>query len=58
MIIIKIMINAKNTLKKSIDLGKKLKKYNIVSNGYSNYSHVCMIEENYTEALEMANIGS
>lgn len=50
-------VNAKNTLKKSIDLGKKLKKYNIVSNGYSNYSHVCMIEENYTEALEMANIG-
>jgi diguanylate cyclase (GGDEF)-like protein len=50
-------INSKNTLKKTIDLGKKLKKYNIVSNAYSNYSHICMIEKNYAEALEMANIG-
>ncbi len=36
---------AKSTLEKSITLGKELKKYNIVSNGYSNYSHICMIEE-------------
>ncbi|MBZ9687152.1 GGDEF domain-containing protein [Clostridium estertheticum] len=48
---------AKNTLEKSIALGKELKKYNIVSNGYSNYSHICMMEEDYTKALEMANIG-
>lgn len=48
---------AKNTLEKSIALGKELKKYNIVSNGYSNYSHICMTEEDYTKALEMATIG-
>jgi diguanylate cyclase (GGDEF)-like protein len=48
---------AKATLEKSIALGKKLKKYNIVSNGYSNYSHVCMLEENYAEAFEMASTG-
>lgn len=49
--------SAKNILKKSISLGKELKKYNIVSNGYSNYSHICMMEEGYSEALEVANIG-
>lgn len=48
---------SKSTLKKSIALGMKLKKYNIVSNGYSNYSHICMFEEDYTQALEMATIG-
>lgn len=48
---------AKHTLEKSISLGKKLKKYNIVSNGYSNYSHLCMSEEDYKQALEMATIG-
>ena len=48
---------AKNILVKSIALGKKLKKYNIVSNGYSNYSHISMVEEDYLKALEMANIG-
>ena len=48
---------AKATLEKSIALGKKLKKYNIVSNGYSNYSHACMLQEDYAEALEMASIG-
>lgn len=45
---------AKETLEKSITLGTKLKKFNIVSNGYSNYSHVCNIEGNYKKALEMA----
>lgn len=50
-------VSSKDTLKKAIDLGKKLRKYNIVSNAYSNYAHICMIEENYTEALEMAVIG-
>lgn len=50
-------VSAKNTLKKSIELGKKLRKYNIVSNGYSNYSHVCMIEKDYEEAFEMGKTG-
>lgn len=48
---------AKSTLEKSIELGKKLKKYNIVSNGYSNYSHVCLVEGDYYRALEMAKVG-
>lgn len=48
---------AKNTLEKSIALGKELKKYNIVSNGYSNYSHIYLLEVDYVQALEMANIG-
>jgi tetratricopeptide (TPR) repeat protein len=50
-------VKAIETLEKSINLGKKLKKYNIVSNGYSNYSHVCMINKEYTKALEMATLG-
>ncbi len=48
---------AKETLKKSIALGKKLEKYNMVSNGYSNYSHVLIGELNYMEALTMGEIG-
>ncbi|MFY0544045.1 tetratricopeptide repeat-containing diguanylate cyclase [Brevibacillus sp. H7] len=48
---------AKETLEKSIELGKKLKKFNIISNGYSNYSHVYIVEENYADALEMAKMG-
>ena len=48
---------AKSTLEKSIALGIELKKYNIVSNGYSNYSHISMLEENYSQALEMATKG-
>ena len=48
---------AKNTLKKSMALGKELKKFNIVSNAYSNYSHICISEEDYTQAFEMATIG-
>ena len=48
---------AKYTLEKSIELGKKLGRYNIISNAYSNYSHVCFIEKNYTEALHMAKTG-
>lgn len=54
---IKDFDKAKETLEKSIDLGKKLKKYNIISNGYSNYSHICMAEGNYVDALEMAKLG-
>jgi diguanylate cyclase (GGDEF)-like protein len=48
---------AKDTLEKSIALGKKLKKYNIISNGYSNYSHILLEEKNYEAALEMAKKG-
>lgn len=50
-------IKAKETLAKSIQLAEKLEKYNIVSNGYSNLSHVYMEEENYEKALEMAILG-
>lgn len=48
---------AKATLAKSIHLAEKLEKYNIVSNGYSNLSHVYMAEENYEKALKMAILG-
>lgn len=48
---------AKETLEKSIALGKKIKKYNIVSNGYSNYSHICFSAGEYEKALEMADTG-
>lgn len=50
-------VKAKETLLKTIELGKKLEKFNIVSNGYSNYSHVCLVEGKYVEALEMAKKG-
>ena len=48
---------AKGTLKKSIQLGENLEKYNIVSNGYSNYSHICLEHGDYAGALEMAEMG-
>jgi diguanylate cyclase (GGDEF)-like protein len=48
---------SKDTLEKSIALGKKLKKYNIVSNGYSNYSHLYIAEKNYEKALEAGFLG-
>jgi diguanylate cyclase (GGDEF)-like protein len=48
---------AKETLRFSIELGKKTKKYNIVSNGYSNLSHIYLEEENFEKALEMAECG-
>lgn len=48
---------AKNTLEKSIELGRKLNKYNIVSNGYSNYSHICIIQKEYKQAIEMGILG-
>ena len=48
---------AKSTLETTIYLGTKLQKYNIVSNAYSNYSHLCLAENNYTEALKMGNLG-
>lgn len=48
---------AKQTLEESIELGKRLKQYNIVSNGYSNLSHLLMSESNFIEALKMGEIG-
>lgn len=48
---------AKATLEVSIELGKKLNKYTIISNGYSNYSHIYYAEENYEGALKMAKEG-
>jgi diguanylate cyclase (GGDEF)-like protein len=48
---------AKATLEKSIELGKELKNYNIVSNGYNNYSQICIVEENYEIALQIAKEG-
>ncbi|MBM7662838.1 diguanylate cyclase (GGDEF)-like protein [Bacillus mesophilus] len=48
---------AKQTLAKSIELGEKLAKYNIISNGYSNLSHVLMLEEKFEEALHAAEQG-
>jgi GGDEF domain-containing protein len=48
---------AKETLCKTIKLGKKLEKYNIISNALSNFSHICYTEKKYKRALELANIG-
>lgn len=48
---------AKETLEKIINLGKKLKHYNIVSNGYSNYSHSYQELGQYEKASEMALLG-
>ncbi len=49
--------NAKETLHKSMQLAEQLMKYNILSNGYSNYSHVCIKLKEYEKALEMAKKG-
>lgn len=49
--------NAKIVLDKSITLALKHEKYNMVSNNYSNYSHIYMMESNYSKALESANKG-
>ncbi|AYC28461.1 GGDEF domain-containing protein [Paenisporosarcina cavernae] len=49
--------NAKKTLEKSIAIGTKLEKFNIVSNGYSNLSHLYMEETNFDEALHCAEKG-
>jgi diguanylate cyclase (GGDEF)-like protein len=48
---------AKDTLEKSIALSKKLKMYNILSNSYSNYSHLYIYEKNYEKALEAGLLG-
>ena len=47
------LLKAKDILNKSIELGSKLCKYNILSSVYSNYSHIYLLEENYEEALKM-----
>lgn len=49
--------NAKETLHKSMQLAEQLKKYNILSNAYSNYSHVCIKLEEYETALEQSKKG-
>lgn len=43
---------AKATLTKAIDLGQKLNHYNIVSNAYSNLSHLYSEENEYDKAYE------
>lgn len=48
---------AKSTLQKAMKLGLSLKKYNIVSNAYSNYSSVLATEELFEEALLHAKKG-
>ncbi|WP_432357187.1 tetratricopeptide repeat-containing diguanylate cyclase [Sporosarcina sp. UB5] len=48
---------ARETLERTIELGKKLKHYNIVSNAYSNYSAILAIEEDFESALTMAENG-
>lgn len=45
---------AKETLERAIELGEKLKHYNIVSNAYSNYSMILAIESDFENALMMA----
>ncbi|WP_223069158.1 GGDEF domain-containing protein [Paenibacillus caui] len=47
---------ARETLEQSIKLGEQLKQHKIVSNAYSNYSHLCLAEGKYDDALEMAKL--
>ncbi|WP_277587037.1 tetratricopeptide repeat-containing diguanylate cyclase [Psychrobacillus antarcticus] len=49
--------HAKETLLKSMQFAEQLKKYNILSNAYSNYSHVCIKQEDYENALDNAKKG-
>lgn len=49
--------NCKRTLDDSLKLAKKLDHLHMISNGYSNYSHVLNLEENYQKSLEMARLG-
>jgi len=48
---------AKATLERAIELGKKLRHYNIVSNAYSNYSSILATEEDFEGAHTMATKG-
>ncbi len=49
--------NCKKTLDKSLKLAKELGYLHIISNGYSNYSHVLNLEKKYKKALKMAKLG-
>lgn len=49
--------NCKKTLDKSLKLAKELDYLHIISNGYSNYSHVLNLEAKYEKALKMASLG-
>ena len=48
---------AKETLERAIEIGEKLKHYNIVSNAYSNYSSILAVEEDFEGAFKMAQKG-
>ncbi|WP_158541038.1 GGDEF domain-containing protein [Sporosarcina sp. BI001-red] len=48
---------AKGALKRGIELGTRLKHWNMVSNAYSNYSHICASENDFAGALENGLIG-
>ena len=48
---------AKATLKQSIALSTQMKRFNIASNAYSNFSHIYLEEKKYDQALEMAKKG-
>lgn len=48
---------SKIVLDKTIDLGEKLKDYITVIDAYNNYCNVCILEDDYKKALEMANKG-
>ncbi|WP_432354301.1 GGDEF domain-containing protein [Sporosarcina sp. A2] len=48
---------AKLALTNGIELGTRLEVWNMVSNAYSNYSHICAREGDYESALEKALIG-
>lgn len=48
---------AKGALMRGIELGTRLKHWNMVSNAYSNYSHICASEKDYEGALENGLIG-
>lgn len=50
-------VKAKATLQQAIKLGLSIKKYNIVSNAYSNYSSILSREEAFEEALTHAKKG-
>lgn len=50
-------VKAKSTLKKAIELGLSIEKYNIVSNAYSNYSSILAKEESFEDALIHAKKG-
>ncbi|WP_088008121.1 tetratricopeptide repeat-containing diguanylate cyclase [Indiicoccus explosivorum] len=48
---------AEESLHKSIEIGRQLKKYNILSNSYSNFAHLLMGKGEFEQALEMGKRG-